>query len=495
MKISSKNPNILLITIDQWRADCLSSAGHPLVQTPALDALASDGVRFANHYAQATPCGPSRASLHTGTYLFTHRSVFNGTPLDAQFTNTALEFRAGNYDPILFGYTDTTIDPRTTTNGDSRLRTYEGHLPGFRVVLPLPEDRNEWYKWLESRGYDISDRQRFLRGREDIATPLDRGSTWAPSPYKSDETETAFMVNKVIETLTNLPEPWFVHVSILRPHPPFVVPAPYHDRHDPGEVPDFLSKGSISHPFFDALSKLDFIQTPKKEIDRRQLRATYYGMVEEVDDQIGNLINFLDNGNQSENTAVIVTSDHGELLGDHGLVSKFGFYDQAFHIPMIIRYPALHGPTGLVVNHFTENIDIMPTLLDLAGLPIPDQCQGKSVRPFLEGKTTSGWRRAVHWEFDFRIFANTIKLPLADCHLAVYRDETGKLVHFAGMPDLFFDIQSDPGEEFPLTNHPVMSDYQLALSKWRPVYDDGPLTNLLATSEGMITLEEPELIP
>ena len=130
-------PNILLVTIDQWRADCLGAAGHPLVRTPALDALAADGVRFAAHYAQASPCGPSRASLHTGTYLHTHRSVFNGTPLEARFTNLALEFRAAGYDPLLFGHTDTTVDPRTTTDDDPRLLTYEGHLPGFRVALPL----------------------------------------------------------------------------------------------------------------------------------------------------------------------------------------------------------------------------------------------------------------------------------------------------------------------------------------------------------------------
>ena len=163
-----KLPNILLITIDQWRADCLGAAGHPLVCPPALDALAADGVRFAAHYAQASPCGPSRASLHTGTYLYTHRSVFNGTPLEARFTNLALEFRAGGYDPLLFGYTDTTVDPRTTTDDDPRLLTYEGHLPGFRVVLRLPEGGGRWWVWVGERGRDVSVRGRFGGGQDGL---------------------------------------------------------------------------------------------------------------------------------------------------------------------------------------------------------------------------------------------------------------------------------------------------------------------------------------
>ena len=104
--------NVLLITVDQWRGDCLGVVGHPVVRTPNLDRLADEGVLFRRHYAQAVPCGPSRASLHTGQYLMKHRSALNGTPLDARFTNLALEARAAGYDPVLFGYTDASPDPR-----------------------------------------------------------------------------------------------------------------------------------------------------------------------------------------------------------------------------------------------------------------------------------------------------------------------------------------------------------------------------------------------
>ncbi|MEE1565900.1 MAG: sulfatase-like hydrolase/transferase, partial [Acidimicrobiales bacterium] len=169
-------PNLLFVTIDQWRADSFGAAGHPLVRTPNLDALAADGVRFASHYGQATPCGPSRACLLTGTYQHTNRVVFNGTPLDAGLTNIAHEVRSGGYDPLLFGYTDQTVDPRTVADDDPRLLTYEGILPGFTVALQLPDDREAWYLWLEERGHDISDRGRLNRPRTDVEIPPGRGS-------------------------------------------------------------------------------------------------------------------------------------------------------------------------------------------------------------------------------------------------------------------------------------------------------------------------------
>ena len=123
--------NVLFITADQWRGDCLSALGHPQLKTPNLDQLASDGVIFKNQYAQAVPCGPSRASLYTGMYLHNHRSLLNGTPLDARHTNVALEARKSGYAPALFGYTDVSLDPRTQEVSGG----YEGVLPGMDPVL------------------------------------------------------------------------------------------------------------------------------------------------------------------------------------------------------------------------------------------------------------------------------------------------------------------------------------------------------------------------
>ena len=492
MSSTSARPNLLFVTIDQWRADSFGAAGHPLVRTPNLDALAADGVRFAAHYSQASPCAPSRACLLTGTYQHTNRVVFNGTPLDAGLTNVALEARAGGYDPRLFGHTDQTVDPRTVDDDDPRLLTYEGPLPGFEVRLEVPEDREAWYRWMEGRGHDISDRERLIRPRDDVEPPPGRGSTWPPSPYDADETETAFVVDRVLEELDGLPEPWFLHVSLWRPHPPFHVPAPYNDLHDPAGVPAPLPAPSTGHPFLEALAGFGFTAASDDPLEVRQVRATYYGMIAEVDDQMGRLLGALDAAGCADRTVVAVTSDHGELLGDHGLMSKMGFHDRAFHVPLIVRYPDLGGVSGVSVDEFTEHVDVMPTLLDLAGLPVPAQCQGRSLRPFLESGSAPSWRSAVHWEFDFRVFGRMLGLRLADCNLAVQRDRAGKLVLFGGMPPLYVDLESDPDEVEPLLEHPAMRTYAEDLLEWRPGVEDGPLANRLATPSGMLTLRDPE---
>lgn len=481
----------MFVTVDQWRSDCLSAAGQTLVQTPYLDQLAAGGVHFANHYSQASPCGPSRACLLTGTYQYTNRVVFNGTPLDRGLTNIALESRSGGYNPLLFGHTDQTIDPRGVPVNDPRLKNYEGVLPGFTVGLELPEDRSSWYRWMEHRGYDISDRARLIRPRDDIEIPQGRGSTWPPSPYESNETETAFVVDKVIQSLDELVEPWFLHVSLLRPHPPFHVPEPYNDLYDPADVPAPLPKPATTHPFFDAIMSWWFTVAPEDSLEVRQIRATYYGMVTEVDYQMGRLLHALESGGSAGRTVVVVTSDHGELLGDYGLLSKMGFHDRAFHVPLIIRWPDLGGVSGVVVDEFTEHVDVMPTLLDLADLPIPAQCQGNSLRPFLEEGRASSWRSSVHWEFDFRVFAPTVGLPLTDCHLGVHRDRKGKVVLFGGMPSLYVDLDSDPEELSPLTEHPAMESYVEAFFDWRPQIEDGPLASFLSTPAGMQRLEDP----
>ncbi|MBL8703937.1 MAG: sulfatase-like hydrolase/transferase, partial [Rhodospirillales bacterium] len=131
--------NVLLITADQWRAECLSSLGHPTVKTPHLDALAREGVTFTRHYTQCVPCGPSRTSLLTGMYMMNHRSLRNGTPLDARFTSLALEMRKLGYDPALIGYTDTSLDPRGRPDKDPMLHTYAGTMPGFTQLVPGSE--------------------------------------------------------------------------------------------------------------------------------------------------------------------------------------------------------------------------------------------------------------------------------------------------------------------------------------------------------------------
>jgi len=468
------NRNVLLITVDQWRGDCLSYLGHPIVKTPNIDALAAGGVAFANHWANAAPCGPSRASLYTGMYLQNHRSVMNGTPLDARFTNLALEARRAGYNPVLFGYTDTSLDPRTLPEGDPRTMTYEGVLPGFEAIVNDPWEQGEaveWGKWLAAHGVAVPSHPLDLYG-PDPGYPgaTEHASTWAPAKFPAELSETAFMTEKVIEWLRqNGGDPFFVHISYVRPHPPRRNPAGYHDMYPEEEVGPFAGfpepeREAAFHPLAAALLSLPLTAAPRDPRERRQLRATYYGAQTEVDDQLGRLFSFLDTEGLSADTLVVLTSDHGEMGGDHWLLEKCGYWDESFHIPLVVRDPGegAAATRGLVVHEPTESVDVAATILDWLGLDVPAQVDGWPLTLFLqEGKALEHWRSAAHWEWDFRhvhgrFAENYFGVPGAHCSLAVLRTGSAKYVQFAAdadvMPALLFDLVADPGHTVNLAS-------------------------------------------
>ena len=205
--MGNARPNILFITLDQFRADAMSCAGHPLVRTPNLDALAAAGVRFARHYSQAAPCAPGRAALYTGTYQMNNRVVANGTPLDSRFDNIALAAQRAGYSPVMFGYTDQGVDPRIVVDPDDpRLSTYEGVLPGFECVLNLDEHHTAWMEWLRDLGYDL-------------INPILALATENERPV--EHSVSTFFTDRFFEWLQPQPTGWFAHLSFIRPHPPF----------------------------------------------------------------------------------------------------------------------------------------------------------------------------------------------------------------------------------------------------------------------------------
>jgi len=260
-----KPKNLLFTTADMWRGECLSALGHPTVKTPNIDALASDGVLFRNHFAQCAPCGPGRASIHTGMYLQNHRSVQNGVPLDARHTNIALEMRKLGYDPTLVGYTDITPDPRLYAPRDPALRTYEGILPGFNrfVAMHSKAFPEPWARWLQKRGYELPENLSDLYHEcvEGYPGVEERGKPYAPARYSKEESDTAFVTDQALQ-LIKIPDrtPWFLHVSYMRPHPPFMAPEPYNRMYHPDEVPRFKKASSIEeeaqqHPYLAYLLK------------------------------------------------------------------------------------------------------------------------------------------------------------------------------------------------------------------------------------------------
>jgi arylsulfatase A-like enzyme len=507
--------NVLFITLDQWRGDCLSALGHPVLDTPALDALASRGVLFANHWANAAPCGPSRACLYTGTYQHRNRAVLNGTPLDARFTNVALLARELGYDPVLFGHTDTAVDPRTVPPGDARLYTYEGVLPGFRPVLsdPWEEGSPGWGAWLARQGFDVPSNPHALY--EPIAGfpgAEEHGATWAPAQFPVELSQTTFVRQAVTDWLEqNGDRPFFLHASFIRPHPPRRNPVGYHDLYDAELIGPFIGgkrpeDEAAVHPFAQMLMDVPQLRAPRDDRDRRQVRATYYGAQREVDDGLAALFAYLSVSGLAGSTLVIVTSDHGEMGGDHWLLEKLGYWDESYHVPLIVvdPRPEADAGRGSVVHSFTESVDILPTICDFMGAEVPLQADGWSLSPFLNDEgAPEHWRDTAHFEWDFsdpaaRMVESFLNVPMSHCSLAVSRGASRKYVQFATpstiFPPLLFDLREDPDQIHNLCADPGGAWKSMAwecaqeLLRWRMRTSERTLSgHFLSPETGLVT--------
>jgi arylsulfatase A-like enzyme len=505
--------NVLLIVVDQWRGDILAKLGDGRIRTPNIDMLCEAGVTFRNHYTQTVPCGPGRASLLTGLYQMTHRAVQNTIPLDARFTNLAKEARKAGYDPALIGYTTTTPDPRTTTPADPRFRVLGDIMDGWRPVGVFEPSMDAYFGWVASHGFALPDPRENIWLPEGAAAGEEAGATARPSRIPAELSDTAFFTERALTYLkSKAGRPWFLHLGYYRPHPPFIAPAPYNEMYDAADMARPVRAATWQaeaeqHPllrfYLEHVHQSGFFRDGDKlardmdEAQVRRMRAAYYGLMSEIDTQLGRVFEHLKQTGQWENTLIVFTCDHGEQLGDHHLLGKMGYFDGSYRIPLIVRDPsgAADATRGTVVERFTETIDTMPTILDWLDQPIPRQCDGRSVLPFCHGAPPADWRRHVHWEYDFRdVFyskpESALGLPMDACSLAVIRDERYKYVHFDALPPLFFDLRDDPGE---LVNRATdrslagtMLDYAQAMLSWRLRHAERTLTHYAASPDGLL---------
>ena len=468
--------NILLITLDQFRGECLSAAGHPIVKTPHLDRLAREGVRFSRHYSQAAPCAPGRAALYTGLYQSNNRVVGNGTPLDARFDNLALAGRRAGYRPALFGYTDQAFDPRDAEGPeDPRLSIYEGVLPGFEDGCFLAgNDAHRWISWLRERGHEVGDTY-----EEALVTEPQR---------PAEDSVSAFLTDRLIDWIGRQDGPWFAHLSQLRPHPPYTAAGDYSRMYDPEAMPLPIAPVEDRHPLHERLMNTRGTRASSRAERMREVKAQYFGMISEVDAQLGRLWAALEAKGAWDDTLVVVTSDHGEQMGDHGLVQKAGFFEQSYYIPCIVRDPTKPQAHGRVVEAFSENIDIFPTLCEAMGVPVPAQCDGAALTPWLRGETPAGWREAAHWEYDARpslIREGVTDDRLESRGLAVVRTTTAAYVHFGDGDWLAFDLATDPTWRTPLSDPLEVLKLAQAMLTWRARHLDRTMTGMLAEDGGI----------
>jgi arylsulfatase A-like enzyme len=500
--------NVLLIVVDQWRADFVPALGAGFLHTPNLDRLCREGVTFRNHFTTTVPCGPARASLLTGLYLMNHRAVQNTVPLDARHANLGKALRLIGYDPALIGYTTTTPDPRTTGPRDPRFTTLGDLMEGFRSVGAFEPAMDGYFGWLAHQGYTLPER------REDVWLPegmdAEPGVTDRPSRLPRELSDSAFFTERALTYLKGKGRnPWFLHLGYYRPHPPFIAPAPYHAMYRAEDMPRphrraTWEEEAAQHPLLEhylkAISQGSFFRGasgPAHLLDEAaiaQMRATYCGLISEIDHCLGQVFAHLDETGQWEDTMVIFTSDHGEQLGDHWLLGKIGYHDESFRIPLVIKDAGANPRAGLIEDAFTESVDIMPTILASLGGAIPRAADGHDLRPLIERGPPADWRRFACFEYDFRdVFYSqpetALGLPMDDCALMAVQDGSRKYVHFAGLPPLFFDLERDPHGFENLATEPARAaeirDWAQAALSHRMRHAERTLTHFRASPGGL----------
>ncbi|MGY8822904.1 MAG: sulfatase family protein [Candidatus Latescibacterota bacterium] len=436
-------PNILWICTDQQRYDTIGALGNEHVSTPHIDSLVAAGTTFTRAYCQSPICTPSRASFLTGMYASaTH---VNGNGLEYFPDRPKLvtrTFADAGYDCGLIGK----LHLASASGGNVEPRADDG----YRYWEYSHAPRDDW-----AIGHGYAD---WVREKGKILGDLVPNTDGVPTEYH----QTTWCADKTIEFMNEKRDtPWLASVNIYDPHPPFNAPREYRDLFDPADMPgplfresdlaeqerlsfaDFQSKGCNPEELgWKNQYYSEEKDAPYGPSDARLLKSVYYAMIKLVDDQLGRILQALDDSGQRDNTIIIFTSDHGETLGDHGLIQKgCRFYEGLIRVPLIFSWPG-HIEAGQRSDALVELSDKAPTLLGLCGQEIPENMTGKSLAPILTGKSSP----EHHRDFVRCEYYNALKEP--DSTLAsMYRDLRYKLVVYHGRDyGELYDLQVDPDE-------------------------------------------------
>ena len=446
--MADPRPNILWYCTDQQRFDTIAALGNQYVHTDTVDGLVERGVSFTRTYCQNPICTPSRASFLTGQLPSTVRANGNGIefmPQDYPLV-TQLLANAG-YDCGLVGKLHlATAEAGTEPRGRD----------GYRFFAYSHAPRDDWaeghayVEWLRERGQDLTS---MLNSPDNV-----------PAQYQ----QTTWASDACIEFIDQPRNgPWLLSVNPYYPHPPFNPPREYFERFDPESLPGpHFQDGDLEIQRRISDAGVDFQNYPEHpdSFDGRKIQAQYYAMIELIDDQLARLLAHIEAAGQLESTLIIFTSDHGESLGDHGLVEKgCRFMEGMARVPLVMCWPG-HFKQGLRSDALVQLTDIAPTLLEVAGLAIPERMNGRSLLPILTGGADPGqFREYVRCEFRDAI-------QLGDgTHASMIADKRWKLVLYHGKGGLgeLYDLQADPHEHANLYYEPesaaVVSDYMIKM--------------------------------
>ena len=492
--------NILFIMFDQLRWDYLSCAGHPHLHTPNIDALAEEGVRFTHAYCQSPVCGASRMSFYTGRYCHSHGATWNRVPLKVGEHTLGDHLRDNGMECWLVGKTHMKAD----TEGMARLGIPADSIIGVRTEQcgfdvyerddgMRPEGPDGFYDdggaatyndWLRERKYpgdnpwhDFANSARDQDGNVLSGWLLENARK--PAAIKEEDSETPYMTSRAIEFMDQAGEtPWCLHLSYIKPHWPYIAPAPYNEMYGAEHViPVNRSNDELvdMHPVYANYVNNRVGQSFSRDEVLEHTIPSYMGLIKQCDDQMGRLFDYLKSSGLWDNTLIVLTSDHGDYLGDHWMGEKDLFHDCSSKIPLIIRDPSdqADGTRGTECDALVESIDLAPTFLDVIGAKArPHILEGASLLPFLHGSTPAKWRDYVISENDYGISPGNAALAeqVDDPRQYMVANTRWKYIYAEGFRPMLFDLENDPNELSDLgtsaEHEPIRQEMFEALSEW-----------------------------
>jgi len=440
-----KRPNILWMCTDQQRFDTLGCYGNTFVKTPNLDRLDKNGMLFERCYAQSPVCTPSRSCFLTGRYPRTTRCRQNGQDIPADEVIITQLLADSGYVCGLSGKLHlSACQPIACPVSERRVR--DGYTTFHWSHHPSPDwPANEYISWLKEKGVEYR-------------TPRSDHSDYIRIGMPAEHHQTTWCAQKAVDFIeagSGRDAPWLFSFNCFDPHHPFDPPRdylePYLERIDEIPLPNYVEGELGDKPVWQAYDskgaygqRLGFTCSEMTDNDHRFVRAAYWAMCDLIDHEVGRMLEALERTGQRENTLVIFTSDHGEMLGDHGIYLKGPFfYEPAIHVPLIVSMPGIVQP-GRKSPALVELGDLAATVLDAAGLPHHPGMQCKSLWPMLAGESeTDHFRDDVYCEYYNAMPWHEV--PPA--HLTMARSDRYKLVvaHGLGSGELY-DLQEDPRE-------------------------------------------------
>lgn len=434
-----KPPNVILILADQLRFDCLGCNGNPTIQTPILDRLARRGTLFSNPYVCLPVCQPQRVSMMTGHYPSAHGTVHNGIPFQGRFPVLPELLREGGYQTFSSGKLH--LNPIAADFNSPPFEPGEvDHLPymGYERVYSVEGEESDYLRMIKARRPDLWEAANHRPGFT-TADPFQAH----PTPIPLELHRSTLITDNSIESIHNRDRnrPFFLHCSFWDPHHPFDPPSPYDSLYQPDDMPEPIP---AAESYFESVPphfrewREHLWKTEGKPFnehsdeDWRRIRALYYGMVSLIDDSVGRLLSCLEDEGLSDDTVIFFTSDHGEILGDHGLCLKGPFfYESLLKVPFIFYDPRRKSPPARI-DQPIMSYDLMPTVLDLCGLETPP-VNARSLLPLLENGAPPD--RPILIE---GLDTDMVALIENNSKIVVYRD--------AAFGELY-DLAADPREE------------------------------------------------